>query len=111
HRWIDEGREHFLNDSAFLASLIASPQGDTREFARTLLLSATLAGETAQARTRCRPRPARSPAARSAGAGRSDPAQPRDPGGRTAGNDYSLADRFASRINARHRAATVRPAA
>ncbi len=42
HRWIDEGRNHFLNDNQFLLALMTSVYADTRAFARNLLLSSSL---------------------------------------------------------------------
>ncbi|MEW6732975.1 MAG: WGR domain-containing protein [Acidobacteriota bacterium] len=42
HRWISDRRERFLNDSAFIVSLVSSNYSDTRDFARNLLRSVTL---------------------------------------------------------------------
>jgi predicted DNA-binding WGR domain protein len=48
HRWIDEGREHFLRDGDFALTLVTSPRPDTREFARRLLRSTALPDEVAR---------------------------------------------------------------
>jgi predicted DNA-binding WGR domain protein len=39
HRWIQEGREYFVQDSGFITALVFSDQADTRAFARNLLFS------------------------------------------------------------------------
>ena len=48
HRWVDEGREHFLRDGDFVLALATSPRPDTREFARRLLRSTALPDEAAR---------------------------------------------------------------
>lgn len=48
-RWIAEGRSQFLHDNTFLLGLVASPYADTRQFARTLLVAASLPDEQAKA--------------------------------------------------------------
>ncbi|HXG66470.1 MAG TPA: hypothetical protein VNO70_15330, partial [Blastocatellia bacterium] len=48
HRWVEEGREHFLKEIGFLAALAASPHADTREFARVLLRSSAIPDEVAK---------------------------------------------------------------
>ena len=49
HRWIDEGREHFLREGDFVLALATSPRPDTREFARRLLRSTALPDVEARA--------------------------------------------------------------
>ena len=49
HRWIDEGREHFLHDGDFALALATSTWPDTREFARRLLRSSALPADVARA--------------------------------------------------------------
>jgi hypothetical protein len=49
HRLIDERREHFLNDSDFMAALTTSPHADTRDFARRLLTSTAMPDAAARA--------------------------------------------------------------
>lgn len=48
-QWIDEQRSHALADSALLAALVVGRAADTRQFARRLLRSATLAPDVGQA--------------------------------------------------------------
>jgi hypothetical protein len=48
-QWIDEQRSHALADSALLAALVVGRPADTRQFARRLLRSATLAPDVGQA--------------------------------------------------------------
>ncbi|MCI0486926.1 MAG: WGR domain-containing protein [Blastocatellia bacterium] len=48
HRWIEEKREVFLQDSRFLTELAASAHADTRAFARELLRSSAFADEAAR---------------------------------------------------------------
>jgi predicted DNA-binding WGR domain protein len=49
HRLIDERREHFLDDSDFMAALTTSLHADTREFARRLLTSTAIPDAAARA--------------------------------------------------------------
>ena len=48
YQWIDEQREHFLQDSNAIASLVTSLYDDTRAFARRLLSSSILSDTTAK---------------------------------------------------------------
>ncbi len=48
HRWIAEGRQHYLSAAGFLANLATSAHADTRAFARTFLQGAELPVETAR---------------------------------------------------------------
>ncbi|MBV9924755.1 MAG: hypothetical protein JOZ96_06900 [Acidobacteria bacterium] len=49
HRWIDEGREQFLQDGDFVLALATSRHPDTREFARKLLRSTAFTEDVARA--------------------------------------------------------------
>lgn len=49
HRLIDERREHFINDSDFMAALTTSPHPDTRDLARRLLTSTAMPDAAARA--------------------------------------------------------------
>ncbi len=48
HRWIAEGRQHYLAATGFLANLVTSEYADTRAFARAFLQGAELPAETAR---------------------------------------------------------------
>ena len=48
YQWIDEQREHFLQDSNAIATLVTSLYDDTRAFARRLLSSSILSHTTAK---------------------------------------------------------------
>jgi predicted DNA-binding WGR domain protein len=48
-QWIDAQRDHFTQDLGFLAALTASPQAETRTYARTLLQQTTFTPAAAEA--------------------------------------------------------------